>query len=70
MNIRFYAADVKSRHIIAYGDTPVKAKKFKIEFDGNHYISFIKTCGKYEKFAKSQSLGDAQNACALKNFSK
>jgi hypothetical protein len=66
MNIRFYGADVKSRRIIAYGDTHVKSKKFKIEFDGNHYISFIKTCGKYEEFARSQSLGDAKDACTLK----
>lgn len=65
MGIRFYASDAKDNSIIAYGDTNLKDRNFKITYKKDGYHSFKKRGGKYFELALSQSLEDAKTACII-----
>ena len=63
MGIYFYSADTKNTSIIAYGDTMLKRRHFKIVYKKESYICYRKRCAKFEKIGESKSLDDAKILC-------
>lgn len=62
--INFYAAETKSKHIIAYGDVK-RERKFKITYSDGRYFSHRLVNGAYNTLGEAQSLEGAKEICVL-----
>lgn len=65
--MKFYTAETKSTHIIAYADTHLKNRHFKITYSDDRYFSWKRICGKYHVLGEAQSLEGAQKLCEINN---
>ena len=63
--IHFYESEAKSTHIIAYGDTPVKDRHFKITFESGEYCAYKKKSGKYWLLSTASNLEHAKKICII-----
>jgi hypothetical protein len=62
--IKFYSADTKSKHIIAYGDIFGK-KRFKITYSDSRYFAHRVSKKAYTYIGEASSLEGAKNLCML-----
>ncbi len=68
--IHFYEAKIKRTSIIAYGDTHIKERHFKITYEKPpstaKYVSWKKIGAKYIVIGVSTTIESAKNVCQIR----